>query len=312
MSKTNQIVTVFGGSGFIGRYVCAELAKAGYMVKLVSRDPERARMVKTAGAVGQVTLVPGSVLDTASIERAVENAYAVVNLVGILFERGRQQFMAIHAQGAERVAKTAKAAGANRLVHMSALGVEKAKKSKYARSKFTGEKAVLAAFPTATIVRPSIVFGPEDNFFNLFAKLTKFSPIMPVIGGSTKFEPIYAGDVAQSIAKILQTPETQSYVYELGGPKTYSFKELMQFIARTIHKKPLFVPMPFSAATVVATLAQLAALLTMQKPLLTADQVKLLEVDNIVDGRTGHTIRDLGIYPRSIEDIVPQYLARYR
>lgn len=301
------IATVFGGSGFIGGYVAAALAKAGYRVQIVSRNPERAGWVKTAAAAGQVVLRHGNIRDAVSVEQCIKGSEVVVNCVGALSESGKQSFPALHAQAAERIAQFSAQAGVKHLIHISALGVEKAARSKYARSKANGEKAVLAAFPAAVILRPSVVFGPEDRFFNLFAQISRFSPVLPLIGGGkTQFQPVYVGDIADAVVAVLEAPKFRGKMLELGGPKTYSYREIMQFIIEQTGRHCLMVPLPFPIAALKAALLEL-----FPQPLLTVDQVKLLHYDNIVaPGQSG--FKDLGITPRSVEAIVPGYLSRYR
>lgn len=301
-----KIVTVFGGTGFVGSYIVEELAKTGVSIKVVSRDPERAMPIKTAGTAGQIVLAQANLHNEASVRRAVENSEVVINLVGILFESGKQNFTAVHSQGAELLAKAAKEAGVKRFIHMSALGIDKPSQSKYARTKLTGEKAVHAAFPDATIIRPSVIFGHEDNFFNKFAEMASFSPFLPLIGsGKTKFQPVYVGDIAKAFAKVVSNPYTAGKTYELGGPDVYTFRELMELMLRTIHKKRLLVSVPYSIASLKAAFLEL-----LPHPLLTRDQVQLLKVDNIVSDRS-LTFKDLGITPTALESIIPNYLERY-
>lgn len=298
-----QSVVVIGGSGFIGQYTCIELAKAGYRVSVASRHPEKAAPIKTAGQVGQVCLCPIDINDEDSIKRSIQNADIVVNLVGILYETHRQKFSSVHAQAAERIAKIATDCGVKRLIHMSALGVNRATQSKYALSKMNGEKAVKAAFPDVTIVRPSVVYGKEDDFTNLFACLTKFSPVLPLIGGGkTKFQPVYVVDVAKAIVAIIADTSTKGKTYELGGPKVYSFKEIIQKIVSIMGKKRALVPLPFTLASIKAAFMELSP-----KPMLTRDQVKLLQRDNVVSGDTP-TFNDLHIIPQNMEAVLPTYL----
>jgi uncharacterized protein YbjT (DUF2867 family) len=305
ISMKQRIITVIGGSGFLGQYVVKELAKTGMAIRVVSRDPERALYLKTAGTVGQIVLSSANIRDEQSLKNVVENSWAVINLTGILYSRGKQNFSAIHAQGAERLAKIAKLAGCNRFIHISALAVDKSSKSHYARSKLMGEKAVLAAFPEATIVRPGILVGAEDNFFNKFAKLTSISPVIPLIGGGkTVFQPVYVDDVAKAIVSALINPATQGKLIELGGPQRYSFKELMAFMLQVLGKKRLLLPVPYALASLIAAFLEL-----LPNPLLTRDQVQLLKTDNIVEKKEGVlTFDDLGIVPVNIETVIPGYL----
>ncbi|MFQ5467536.1 MAG: complex I NDUFA9 subunit family protein [Kiloniellaceae bacterium] len=305
MSK--GLVTVFGGSGFIGRHLVQRLARQGWLVRVAVRHPSTANHLKTLGDVGQVVPVRAPVQDEIAVAEAVAGASAVVNLVGVLYERGRQNFAAIHAQGARTIAAAAAAAGATRLTHVSAIGADPHAEAEYARSKGVGEAAVEAAFAGATILRPSVVFGPEDDFLNRFAVMAKFSPVLPLIGGGgTRFQPVYVGDVAEAIARALNSPKAAGQTYELGGPKVYTFKELMELILREIRRKRLLVPVPFALANM-----QAAFLEYLPVPPLTRDQVRMLRHDNVVSpGAAG--LPDLGIAPTSIEVIAPTYLERHR
>jgi len=304
---SQKTVAIFGGSGFLGRYLARELLEKGYAVNIISRTPHRASEIATAGAVGQTAFTVGNIRNEDSIRKSISGAHCVINLTGILFERGKQRFPAIHAQAAERIAKLAKETGVKNLVHVSSLGVDRATKSLYARTKITGEKAVMAAFPKATIIRPSTFFGPEDKFFNMFASLLRFSPFMPLIGGGiTKFQPVYVVDVAKAIVETLENETSKGKIYEFGGPKIYSFKQLLEFIMEKTGHKRMFIPIPFSVAKVHAAFMELFPV-----PLVTRDQVTMLKTDNVVR-ETENTILALGIKPKSIEEIVPGYLERYK
>ncbi len=315
-------VTVFGGSGFIGRHLVSRLAAKGIVVRVAVRDVVAANFVKPMGDVGQITPVRANILDEADVAAAVEGSDAVFNLVGILFNRGRQRFDAIHKDGAGRVARLSREAGVGRLLHMSALGASMTSQSRYAWSKAAGEEAVHEAFDGATIVRPSVVFGPDDDFFNLFAALARLSPVLPVFGcpmpsirggqidiygdGGTKFQPVYAGDVADAMVACLKDSDTAGGIYELGGPTVYSFKQIMELVLSATDRKCLLAPVPFWVASVEALFLEL-----MPKPLLTRDQVILLKTDNVVSGSTP-TFETLGIAPTAAEVIVPSYLDRFR
>lgn len=305
MTKS-PLVTVIGGTGFLGRAVVQELVKSGYHVQVIARRAHRAAKNPPLGFQSRVIYRRGDVTNMRSLQDYIAGSYAVINLVGILFEKRRQRFSAIHAQCPERLAKLAKEAGAKRFIHISALGVDQAVHSVYARSKGTGEKAVMSAFPQATIFRPSIIFGAEDNFFNQFASLARFIPFLPLIGGGqAQFQPVYVADVAKAIVQSLNHPEMASKVYELGGPTTYSFRELMEYVLETTGLKRWLVPLPFAIAKVIGFFGEL-----MPKPILTRDQVKLLQHDNIVQAEhDGFTA--LCIKPTSIEMVVPHYLQRY-
>ena len=299
--------TVFGGTGFIGRHLVQRLARAGARVRVVARDPERGAFLKPLGDPGQIVLSRGSVRDAAAVSEAVEGADVVVNLVGILYERGPQTFAAIHDEGARRVAEAAAAAGAGRLVQVSAIGASKRSPALYARTKAAGEAAARDAFPGATIVRPSIVFGPEDDFFNRFAALARLAPVLPLIGGGrTRFQPVYVGDVAEAIVRIAGDPGTAGKTYELGGPHVYTFREVLELVLRETGRRRLLLPLPFWAAGVQARFLEV-----LPKPPLTRDQVKMLARDNVV-GAKALGLPDLGIAPTAVEAVVSSYLGRYR
>jgi uncharacterized protein YbjT (DUF2867 family) len=304
------LVTVFGGSGFLGRHVVRELAKLGYRIRVAVRRPELAGHLQPLGRVGQIHAVQANLRHQDSVEAAARDADVLINLVGILFERARQKFDAVHSFGAEAVALTAAAFGA-RLVHVSAIGADERSPSHYARSKAVGEKLVLAALPAAVILRPSILFGPEDSFFNRFASIARMSPALPLIGGGhTLFQPIFAGDVAKAVVAGIEGPAQGGRIYELGGPEVRSFEELMRFMLATIERRRLLIPIPFALAKLQASLLALAP-----RPLLTPDQVELLRGDNVVSDeakREGRTIAALGIEPIAMESVVPSYLWRFR
>jgi NADH dehydrogenase len=306
----DRLITVFGGSGFLGRHVVRALAKRGYRIRVAVRRPDLTNYLQPLGRVGQIHAVQANLRYPASIAAAVRDSDVVINLVGVLFERGRQQFDTVQAMGAEAVALAASAHGA-KLVHVSAIGADENSTSAYARSKAKGEKLVLAAVPGATILRPSIVFGPEDDFFNRFAALARFLPVLPLIGGgTTRFQPVYVGDVADAVVKAVEGETRPGAIYELGGPEILTFKELMEYILATVERKRLLVPVPFFAAKLKAAFLQF-----MPKPLLTPDQVELLRTDNVVSAdaaRDGLTLSGLGIAPRAVETVVPTYLWRYR
>jgi NADH dehydrogenase len=307
---TETLVTVFGGSGFLGRHVVRALARAGYRIRNAVRRPDLAGHLQPLGRVGQIHSVQANLRYPASIEAAVRDADVVINLVGILFERGRQRFATVQAEGAGHVARAA-AAGDARLVHISALGADKESPSLYARTKAAGEEAVFAAAPDATILRPSIVFGPEDDFFNRFAALARIAPALPLIGGGgTKFQPVFVGDVAQAVTQAANGATRDGTIYELGGPEVKTFKELMEFVLAVTERRRLLLPLPFALASLPAKLLQF-----LPKPLLTPDQVELLKRDNIVSDAAqaeGRTLSGLGIEGASLEAIVPSYLWRFR
>ena len=304
------LVTVFGGSGFLGRHVVRALAKLGYRIRVAVRRPELAGFLQPLGRVGQIHAVQANVRHPASVEAAAREADVVINLVGILFERGRQQFDAVQSAGAEAVARAAAAFDA-RMIHVSAIGADAESASRYARSKALGEKLVLSAVPSAVILRPSVLFGPEDDFFNRFAAIARVSPALPLVGGGqTRFQPVFAGDVASAIVAAIEGRSRDGEVYELGGPQVRSFKELMQFMLSVIERRRLLLPIPFALAKFQAGLLQL-----LPKPLLTPDQVELLRRDAVVSEaarREGRTLDAFGIEPLAMAAVVPSYLWRFR
>jgi len=307
MSWQDKTATVFGGHGFIGRYLVHRLARAGASVRVASRHPSQATFLKTAGAVGQIVPVAVDIAEDESVAAAVAGAHIVVNLIGILYESGRWTFDLVHTEAPRRIAAAARAAGTERLVHISAIGADPQSEADYARTKGVGEQAVMEAFPTATLLRPSIVFGPEDNFFNMFAGMAMISPALPLVGGGeTRFQPVYVADVADAIMAALEDPETAGKTYELGGPKVYTFKELMKLLVSEIRRKRFLVPIPWGVARL-----QGAVFERLPKPLLTRDQVRLLHYDNVV-GDSALTLQDLGISPRAVEVILPTYMGRFR
>jgi NADH dehydrogenase len=301
-----RIATVFGGSGFIGRYVVRDLARAGLTVRVAVTDPGGARFLQTQGKVGQIVPLAASVADEDAAARAVAGADLVVNLVGVLFERRAGDFQRLHAEGAGRVARLSAAAGAERLVHVSAIGADPASPSAYGRTKAEGEAAVRAAFPSATILRPSIVFGPEDQFFNRFAGLGRVLPFMPVISGSTRFQPVYVGDVAAAALAAAEREDACGKTYELAGPRALTFRELLRYIGEvTGHRRPL-VDLPMGLARLQARLGEF-----LPTPPLTRDQLLMLGRDNVpAPGALG--LAELGIQPKALEAVVPTYLTRYR
>jgi NADH dehydrogenase len=290
--------------------VVRALCKEGYRIRVAVRRPELAGHLQPLGRVGQIHAVRANLRYPASVDAAARDADVLINLVGILFERGRQQFEAVHSVGAAVVARAASAFGA-RLVHISAIGADEASSSLYARTKAKGEKLVLAAMPSATILRPSIVFGPEDEFFNRFAAMARVSPALPLIGGGrTRFQPVFAGDVGAAVAMAVAGRASPGTIYELGGPEVFSFKELMQFVLSTIERRRLLLSLPFSLAKFQAWFLQF-----LPRPLLTPDQVELLKTDNVVSDaakRDGRTLQGLGIEPTAIAVEVPLYLWRFR
>lgn len=314
----DDLVVVFGGSGFIGQHVVKTLARRGARIRVPMRRPHLGHELRVLGDVGQIQLVQANLRYAESVDRALDGADAVVNCVGLLFEKGSQRFKDVQAEGAAAVARAAKARGVNRLAHISAIGADAASKSVYARTKAEAEAAVKAAVPTATILRPSIVFGSDDQFFNRFADMAKFSPALPLIGGGkTRFQPVYVQDVADAVAAALSDPAAQGRTFELGGPKVYTFKELLDFITKTINRPRVYANLPFFAAQPMGALTDaLFKLYPFAAPPLTGDQVELLKRDNVV-GESGE--RDIGVFAdlgmtslETIEAIVPGYLWRFR
>jgi uncharacterized protein YbjT (DUF2867 family) len=310
-SNLDTLVTVFGGSGFLGRSVVRALAKRDYRIRVAVRRPELAGHLQPLGRVGQIHAVQANLRYPASVEAAMRDSHAAINLVGILTEGGAQTFDAVQALGAGGVAKAAAVAGAS-MVHVSAIGADANSPSRYARSKAAGEKAVLAAVPSATILRPSLVFGPEDQFTNRFASLARISPALPLIGGGlTKLQPVYVGDVATAVADAVDGKTKQGVPYELGGPEVLTMREIMEIILSITERKRRLISLPFALARLQALLLQFAP-----GPLkLTPDQVELLRVDNVVSSAAKHadlTLEGLGIVPDSMEAIAPQYLWRFR
>ena len=312
---SSDLVVVFGGSGFIGKQVVRALAKSGYRVRIAMRRPHLGHELRVMGDVGQIQLMQANVRYPDSIDAALEEADAVVNLVAVLYENGKQNFEALHVEAAQAIAQAAAKRGIKRIVHFSALGAAP-KGASYARTKYRGERAVLEAAPTATIMRPSIVFGPEDHFFNRFAQMATTMPLLPLIGGgATKFQPVFVGDVADAVVAALGRPEARGHIYELGGPSTYSFRQLMAYITTEIDRPRPLAPLPFFLAHPLGLLLNWGfKLIPFADPPITGDQVTLLKRDNVVglDTNTG-TIQDLGVTQlESVEAIVPGYLWRFR
>jgi uncharacterized protein YbjT (DUF2867 family) len=303
MRKT---IILFGGSGFIGRYVVRRLAAVGHQIVVPTRNQAAAQFLKSAGQVGQIILVPYP-RSGGDLSKLLAGADAVVNLIGILFEKRRGDFQRVHADWPQQLALAVKQAKIQNFVQVSAIGADAQSPAAYARSKAAGEAAVLAEFPQATILRPSVVFGAEDGFLNLFAGLAALSPALPLIGGGkTRFQPVYVDDVAAAISLAATTGATQGKTYELGGPRIYSFRELLVYLLQQIQKKRCLVTLPWWIAKIQASFLQL-----LPQPLLTVDQVRLLQKDNVVSDKA-LKLRDLGIEATALKLIAPTYLARYR
>lgn len=308
MSK--GLVTVFGGSGFVGKHVVRALVKQGWRVRVPMRRPHTGQSLRVIGNVGQVQLVQANLRFQNSVEQAVAGSDAVVNLVGVLFEAGKQSFDAVHHLGSKTIAESASAQGITNFLQLSSIGADADSDSEYSQSKAAGEAAVKAAIPSADIMRPSILFGSEDSFFNRFAGMAAMLPVLPLIGGDTKFQPAYAGDVAAAIAKVLGQG-TNGTTYELGGARVYTFEELMEFLLETVDRKRFLLPVPWFGANILGFVGELSGALPFVKPFLTRDQVANLKSDNVADAAQ-KGFADLGIVPETIEAIVPAYLERYK
>lgn len=305
-----NLVTVFGGSGFVGTQAVRYLAKAGWRVRVAVRNPNLAYKMRLLGDVGQIDVVQVNVRDQASIERALEGAAASLNLVGLLHETGRQGFQTIHVVGARTVAEVARTMGVRRVVQVSAIGADPHAASKYLRSKAEGEAAVREVYPDAVIVRPSIVFGNGDGFFNKFAAMAQLSPALPLIGGGhTRFQPVFVGDVGQALARAVADDAAAGQTYELGGPGVFSFKELMEKMLAETGQRCLLVPVPWPVARMLGSLGDLVGAII--PPPVTSDQVASLRTDNVASGRHPG-LGDLGITPTSLEAVLPTYLYSYR
>jgi len=308
----SKLVTIYGGSGFVGRYIARRMAKAGWRVRVAVRRPNEAMFVRTYGVVGQVEPVLCNIRDDASVASVMQGADAVVNCVGVLAENGKNTFDAVQVDGAARIARLSSAAGITRMVHVSAIGADAQSESDYARTKAEGEAAVLEHQPDAMILRPSIVFGPEDDFFNRFAGMTRMSPVLPVVGANTKFQPVYVDDVAQAAVKGV-LGEAQG-VYELGGPVTFTFREMMNTMLEVIRRRRLVLNLPFFVARIMAfmfDMLQAATLGLAKNNVITRDQVKNLDADNVV-AEGAKSFADLDISPVAMASVLPEYLWRFR
>ncbi|MBM3480274.1 MAG: complex I NDUFA9 subunit family protein [Alphaproteobacteria bacterium] len=307
MRNAARRVTVFGGSGFVGRHVVRRLAARGDVVRVAVRDPVAAAFLKPMGNVGQVVPMRVEIADAGAVAEALRGADTAINLVGILRETGRQRFDAVQGEGAERLAAAARDAGVARFVQVSAIGADAASDSAYARSKAAGEAGVRRHYPDAPILRPSVVFGPEDDFFNRFAQLAQLAPAVPLVGGGhTRFQPVYVGDVADAVLRVLDSPAASGRIYELGGPRTMTFREVIEFVLVQTGRRPALVNLPFGVASMLAAIME-----KLPAPQLTRDQVRLLRRDNVAaQGAPG--LRELGIEPTPVEAVVPAYLEIYR
>lgn len=302
-----EVITLFGGSGFLGRHLVRRLAAAGHVLRVAVRHPEDAKFLKPLGDVGQITPMAADLTRPESLAAPLQGATQCINLVGLLHEKGRQTFAAVHVEGARQIALAAKAAGLKDVVQISALGAAPESDADYARSKFAGERAVRDAFPDAIVLRPSLVIGPEDAFFNRFAAIARLAPVLPLIdGGRTLFQPTYVGDVAEAVQRALADPAQRGRTFELAGPRTYSFRQLLELMLKEIGRRRLLLPVPGPVAAMQAILLE-----RLPKPPLTRDQIRLLRRDNVMAaGALGYG--DLGMEAQAIEAILPTYLDRYR
>ncbi len=313
MSQSPKLVTIFGGSGFVGRYIARRMAKQGWRVRVAVRRPNEAIFVKPYGTVGQVEPILANIRDDASVAAAMSGADAVVNCVGTFDKKGRNNFDAVQAEGAGRIARLAKAGGVKRMVHISAIGADEDGESDYARTKGEGEALVKASFPRAVILRPSVIFGPEDNFFNRFAEMAKISPVIPLIGGNTKFQPVYVDDVAKAAVKGV-LGEAAAGTYELGGPDVETFAALVDRMLKVVRRKRLKANVPFFIAAIKAKALDVAFSLTLglfKNNIVTADQVKQLRSDNVV-GAKAKGFEKLGIEPTAMDAVLDEYLYCHR
>jgi NADH dehydrogenase len=303
----SPVATIFGGSGFIGRYIVERLAKRGWTMRIAVRRPDQALFLKPLGDIAQIVPIAANIRHERSVAASIQGVDTVINLVGILYEGGPQRFNAVHVEGVRRLARAAAGAGVRRFLHLSALGADAQSASAYAKSKAAGEATLREHFPSAIVLRPSVVFGPEDDFFNRFAAMARFSPVLPLIGGGrTRFQPIYVGDVADAAAQALENPAFAGKTFELAGPRVYTFKELMELLLAAIGRRRLFLPVPFPIAALQAAILGL-----LPHPPLTLDQLRLLKSDNVLTGKLPG-LADLGIQPTGLEAILPSYLEAYR
>ena len=305
--QNNQQIAVFGAGGFLGRHLIRELTKLDYRIKVATRNPYLKGYLRPLGSPGQIELIKTNIFNVEDIKQILKNCDYVINLVGILYETRRQKFNQIHSHFPYLLSTLSNEFGIKKLVHVSALGVKEKHSSQYIKSKFEGEKNIKNTFQSSVILRPSLIFGPEDKFFNTFASYARISPVIPLIGGGkTKFAPIYCVDVGKAIVKALQLKNAEPKIYELGGPENYTFKELMEILLREIKKKRLLINIPFNIAKFQSYFLQM-----FPKPILTVDQVELLKYDNIISGEHP-TLKDLGIEGKNITSVLPEYIYRFR
>tara|TARA_B100001996_G_scaffold303225_1_gene243998 strand:- start:611 stop:1552 length:942 start_codon:yes stop_codon:yes gene_type:complete len=307
MQNNQKIIAIFGASGFIGKHLIRHLTQSDYRVKAATRNPYLTGYLKPLGNPGQIELFKTNIFNSDDVKKVLKNCDYVINLVGILHEKRKQKFDEIHADFPYLLSNLCNELGVKKLIHISALGAEKKHVSKYMQSKIKGEKNIQDQFKSSIILRPSLVFGPDDKFFNTFASLSQFSPLLPLIGGGkTKFSPVYVGDVSKAIVKSLEINNEDTEIYELGGPENYTFKQLMEILLYEIKKKRFFISIPFSVAKFQSYFFQM-----MSNPPLTPDQVEMLKHNNIISGEYP-TLQDLGIRGKNIRDILPKYIYRFR
>ena len=307
MQNNQKIIAIFGGGGFLGKHLMRQLTKLDYRVKVATRNPYLKGYLKPLGNPGQIELFKTNIFNSEDLKQILKNCDFVINLVGVLYETKKQKFDQIHTQFPYLLSNLCNEFEIKNLVHVSALGVKDKHVSKYMQSKLQGEKKIQENFKSSVILRPSVCFGNEDKFFNTFASIAQFSPVIPLVGGGkTKFAPIYVGDVAKAIVKVLELNKLESKIYELGGPSNYSFKELMEILLNEIKKRRFLMPIPFSVAKFYSLFLQM-----MPNPLLTPDQVEMLKYNNIVSGKYP-TLKNLGISGKTIQSILPKYIYRFR
>ena len=307
MQNNQKIIAIFGGGGFLAKHLMRQLTKLDYRVKVATRNPYLKGYLKPLGNPGQIELFKTNIFDQEDVKRVLKNCDLAINLVGILHETRKQKFSQIHSQFPYLLSNLCNEIGVRNLVHISALGVKERHKSQYMQTKLQGEKNIQNTFKASVILRPSVVFGPEDKFFNTFASLAQFSPILPLIGGGkTKLTPIYVGDVARTIVKVLELNNSEPKIYELGGPENYTFKELMEILLIEIKKKRFLMHIPFGVAKFQSYFLQM-----LPNPILTPDQVELLKHNNIVSGDYP-TLKNLGITGTAIQSVLPKYIYRFR
>jgi len=307
MQNNQKIIAIFGAGGFLGKYLMRQLTKLDYRVKVATRNPYLKGYLKPLGNPGQIELFKTNIFDPEDVKQVLKNCGFAINLIGIFYETRKQKFSQVHAKFPYLLSNLCNETGVKNLIHISALGVREGHASRYMQSKLEGEKNIQNVFKSSVILRPSLIFGPEDKFFNTFASIAQFSPALPLIGGGKiKFSPIYVGDIAKAIVKVLKLNNSESKIYELGGPENYSFRELMEILLKEIKKKRFLIPIPFGVAKFQSYFLQM-----MSNPLLTPDQVEMLKYNNIISGEYP-TLEDLGISGKTIQSILPKYIYRFR